>query len=164
MHDQSDLILHLNITAENEYDADPALINEVAFNLVTSLDDGGYLVQPVPGGEKGGMLFDVLMFGGFIITNKDLFIELLKTIQPVLQYALRVRERKADEEGPVKFSLTLDGASIAIEAPDVESVERLMVLAKKFRIANPTVAAQVNPQSSVTLTARVPKRVARKRR
>jgi hypothetical protein len=60
--------------------------------------------------------------------------------------------------------LEVDGASISIEAPDLENAEAAMKLAQRFQMQHPAVASQVTSQSSAKLKARVPKRPPRKRR
>jgi hypothetical protein len=165
------LMLELEFVPEDAHDADPATVGEVSRDVVTALQNNGHTVQPVYTGKRGDFLFAIpLVFhlvGQAIATNKDLLIELLKTIEPMIESIFKERDKKAPADktqSQVKVAIEINGASISIEAPDVESAERLARLADKFRSDHPTAAEKITPHSAVKITGRVPKSQPHRRR
>src|SRR5215469_13255130 len=93
------ITIELEFVPEDERDADPAAVGEVGRSVIEALTQDGYTVQPVYTGERGGFLLAIplvlLLAGQAIAANKDLLIELLKTVQPVIAYVFRGRDKKA---------------------------------------------------------------------
>jgi hypothetical protein len=165
------ITIELEFLPENEHDPNPAAVSEAEYTIVSTLKQNGYTVQPIYTGKRGDFLFAIPLvlplIGQAIAANKDLLIELLKTIEPIIEYIFKDRDKKAPADKtqpPVKVDITIDGASISVEAPDVESAERLVKLANKFRSTHPTIAQNITPQSKVKITNRVPKPQQRHRR
>lgn len=162
--------VELEFVPEDEQDADPAAVGDVGRRVVAALQKDGYNVRPVYTGARGDFLFilPLLTFvGQAIAANKDLLVELLKSVQPVIEYLFKEREMQAspdNTQGYVKVAVEIDGASVSVEAPDVASSESLINLANQFRTAHPTVAENIKLQSKVKVKGRVPKRQIRRRR
>lgn len=164
------LSVELEFVPEDERDADPAAVGDVGRRVVAALQKDGYNVQPVYTGKRFDLLFTLplLMWAGQAVAeNKDLLVELLKSVQPVIEYLFKAHEKKvppSNTQGQVKVAVEIDGAAVSVEAPDVASAERLIHLANTFRTAHPAVAANITPYSKVKVRGRVSRHQQRRRR
>src|SRR5438270_11569222 len=102
--------IELEFVPEDERDPDPAAVGDVGRRVVAALQKDGYTVQPVYTGARGDFLFilPLLNFvGQAIAANKDLLVELLKSVQPVIEYLFKESEKQAspdNTQGQVKVA------------------------------------------------------------
>ena len=165
------LVVELEFVPLDQYNGDPIAVGEVSRDVVAALEKDGYVVKPVYTGERGGFLFaipmGVMLVGQAIAAHQDLLVGIFKTVQPVIEYIFKQHGKKANSDvtqGQTKIVVEIDGAFISIEAPDVESAERLLQRAEEFRIMHPSVAANVSAVSKIKIKGAVPKRQQRRRR
>ncbi len=163
----------LEVVPDDPHDADPALVDAVGRDATDALRNDGYTIEPVYTGTRGG---------GFLVTvlatawaQKDLILAdgsaLITIFTPVVSLAKRLHEaherragKDAAQQSPIKITVEIDGASISIEAPDLENAEGAIKLAQRFQTQHPAIASQVTSQSNAKLKASVSRRPPRKRR
>ena len=163
----------LEVVPDDPHDADPALVDAVGRDAADALRSDGYTIEPVYTGQRGGgFLVNVLATAW---AQKEVVLAdgsaLITIFTPVVQIAKRLHEvhelrkgKDAAQQSPIKIAVEVDGASISIEAPDLEAAEGAMKLAQRFQMQHPVVASKVTSQSSVKLKASVSRRPPRKRR
>lgn len=176
-HGSSDhFAITLEVVSEDSHFADPALVDAVGRDTTDALHNHGYSIEPVYTSQRGGFLVDVLIpFLTIAWTNKDIILAdgsaLVTIITPVVMLIQHLREahekrvgKEAFQQAPIKITVEIDGSPIAIEAPDLETAEDALKLARHFQTQHPVIAAKVTSQSLVKVTGSVPKRPPRKRR
>jgi len=163
----------LEVIPDDPHDADPALVDAVGRDATDALRNDGYTIEPVYTGQRGGgFLVNVLATAW---AQKDLILAdgsaLITIFTPVVSLAKRLHEaheqragKDAAQQSPIKITVEIDGASISIEAPDLENAEGAIKLAQRFQTQHPAVASQMTNQSKAKLKAGVSKRPPRKRR
>lgn len=167
------MMLTLEVVPENRRDADPVLVDAIGRDTADSLHISGYTVKPVYTGQRGGnFLVDVVI--PVLITawtNKDAILAdssaLVTIFTPVVQVAQHLRgahQKRAGKQSSVKITVEIDGVSISVEAPDLETADAALKLAHRYQTQHPTVAAKVTPQSMVKVTGSIPKEQPRRRR
>ena len=150
----------LEVEPEDERESNPVVIGEVGRNIVSGLRQEGCTVEPVYSGQKGGLelLFTVwtVLQSGVVEawTHVDAIASLCAIFETTKPLLLRVF--KAQEKHPVKISVVIDGASVSVEAADLEDAEAALVLAQRFHSAHP--AVKVTPQTQVKAKVRVSKK------
>ena len=166
----------LEIVEEDQHDSDPELVEAVGRDTTEALSRDGFTLEPVYTGLRGGVIVTVvfsLLTAAW--TNKDIILTdssaLVTLMRPVFTLTQHLREahekrigKEAFQQAPVKISIEINGASISIETPDLETAEGAMALAQRFQAQHPTIASQVTPQSNVKVTGSVPKKPRRKRK
>lgn len=180
---QQCITIRLEIAPENEQDADPPMVIEVARNTVDALREAGYTVNPVPTGQRGGIqfLFDVITFleniPGDIWSHRDILdtLSALCTIfsvaSPIVMHLLKSQGKHTTKQATkvnsqdhsIKVTMKIDGAEILIESSDLETEERIVMLGKRFLENYPALAPKITPQSKVQIKRTVPKRQPRRR-
>ena len=173
------LVLELEFVPEDEHDADPIAVGEISRDVLAALEKNGYTVQPVYTGQRGGPLFEVILFlttmatdawaqKDIILADTSALVTIFGAVIPIAKHLLKAHEKRASrdntEKSPIKITAEIDGVLISIEAPDMESADAAMKLAKRFQTNHPVVAAKVLPQSKVRVTGHVPKNQPRRRR
>jgi len=167
----------LEVIPDDPHDADPALVDAVGRDAADALRSDGYTIEPVYTGQRGGDFLIGILIPMLVTawTQKDTVLAdgsaLVTIFTPVVSFAKRLHEaherrkgKDAAQQSPIKIAVEIDGASISIEAPNLEAVEGAMKLAQRFQMQHPAVASQVTSQSSAKLKASVSKRLPRKRR
>lgn len=166
----------LGVVSEDPQDSDPALVDAVGRDITDALSKNGFTIEPIYMGQRGGFLVNVLIpFLAATWTSKDIILAdssaLVTLMAPVFTLVQHLREvhekrvgKEAFQQAPIKISVKVSGASISVEAPDLETAEGAMNLALHFQAEHPTVASRVTSQSNVQVTGSVPKRPPRKRR
>ena len=174
--DPISLTITLELAPENSHDADPALVSAVGRDTADALRNDGYTIKPVYTGQRGGFLIDVVMpVLTAAWTQKDIILAdgsgLVTIFTPVVLIARHLQEvhqqhveKEAVQQSPIKITAEIDGAPIAIEAPDLETAEAAMKLARRFQTEHPAVASKVTSQSKTKLKGNVPKKPPRRRR
>ena len=164
--------ISLEVVPDDPQDADPALVDAVGRDVFDALRNDGYTIKPVYTGARGGFLIDVFTTAW---AQKDIILAdgsaLITIFTPVVLIAKKLHEahdrrkgKDVAQQSPIKIAVEVDGASISIEAPDLEAAEGAMKLAQRFQTQHPAIASQVTSQSSAKLKASVSKRPPRKRR
>ena len=166
----------LEIVSDNSHDSDPALVDAVGRDAIDALSRDGFTIKPVYTGERGGFIVDVLIpLLTTTWTNKDIIlgdgsalVTLITPIFTLIQHLRAAYEKRigkdAFQQTPIKISVEISGVPISIEAPDLETAEGAMMLARRFQTHHPTVASRVTLQSSIKVKGTVPKRPSRRRR
>ena len=61
MSDQQQLTLQIEIAPTDEFNPDPATLEEVSNSVFTSMHNEGHNIRPSYTGERGGALYDVVL-------------------------------------------------------------------------------------------------------
>jgi len=167
----------LEVIPDDPHDADPALVDAVGRDTADALRNDGYTIEPVYTGTRGGDFLVGILIPMLVTawTQKDTILAdgsaLITIFTPVVSFAKRLHEaherrvgKDAAQQSPIKITVEIDGASISIEAPDLENAEGAIKLAQRFQTQHPAVASKVTNRSSAKLKASVSKRPPRKRR
>lgn len=170
----------LEVIPESMNDADPALVDAIARDTADALRNDGYSIQSVYTGQRGGnqILVEVITFLqnvpsevwaerdtlGLISSLCTIFGSVIAVAKYLLSAHKKRTDRDAIQQSTIKITTQIDGASMSIEAPDLESVKGALNLTKRFYEKYPAVAAKVTPQSNIRVKGSVPKRQPRKRR
>ena len=167
----------LEVVPDDPHDADPALVDAVGREAADALRTDGYTIEPVYTGTRGGgLLVDVVMpVLATAWAQKEVILAdgsaLVTIFTPVVLIAKKLHEaheqrkgKDAAQQSPIKIAVEIDGATISIEAPDLEAAEGAIRLAQRFQVQHPAVVSQVTSQSNARLKASVSKRPLRKRR
>jgi hypothetical protein len=172
----SNFTIALEIVPEDPQQAYPALVDAIGRDTVNMLRNEGYALEPVYTGQRGGFLVDVIVpFLNTLWTQKDTILAdggaLVTIFTPVVLIAKHLQEvhkKRAEksnvQQSHIKLATEIDGAPFFIEAPDLETTEAAMSLARRFQAQHPTVAAKVTNRSNVKIKASVPRRQPKKRR
>ncbi len=173
------IAIQLEIVPEDIHDVDPAFVDAVGRDAVDALRNDGYTVQSVYTGRRGGILVEVIPFLTTIATDtwaqKDIvladtsaLVTILSTVIPIAKHILKAHEKRAPrnntQKTSIKITTEIDGVPISIEAPDLESADAAIKLAKRFQADHPGVAEKVTSQSKVRVKGHVPKNQPRRRR
>ncbi len=173
------IAMQLEIVPEDVHDSDPAFLDAIGRDTIDALRNEGYTVQPVYTGRRGGILVEVIPFLTTITTGiwtqKDIIladtsalVTIFGAVIPVAKHILKAHEKRAPRDNtpktPIKITSEIDGIPISIEAPDLESADGALKLAKRFQADHSVVAAKVMPQSKVKVKCHVPKYQPRRRR
>lgn len=171
------------VTPEDEFD--PALLNVVGDATVMALQRDGYAVLPAAyTGEKGGGSFlvelvttvqniSMAIWNNHAIIAEDIadvsgLIGIFTSIQAVVKRVQQAHGKQVGKEEstthPIKLTVEIDGASMAVEAADLQQTEAALQLALKFQAEHPAIAAQVTTKSKVKVRAHMPARKRRRRR
>lgn len=179
----SQMLIQLEILTAHAEDADLALVSAVGRDTIDELETAGYSTQPISTGQRGGgILVEVVTTLSTIasnawankesiervITDAGGLVTVCSGIIPIAKTLTQVFKQRADASGnrqePVKITIEIDGAPVAIEAADLEQAEAALKLAQRFHSAHTMVAQSVTPRSKVKLKAHLPKAPRRKRR
>jgi hypothetical protein len=117
----SNLVIQLEIVSEEEHDPDSADIEEVSREMVDSLRENGYVVEPAYTGTKGIPIFDIIIHvSQFIHDNQEWIAATLSTASVALQYLMKVRDRLAEKEkaqrSPLEITLYVNGQAVSSDA------------------------------------------------
>ena len=173
--------IKLEIFPIDPYDADPALADTIGRDTVDALRNAGYTIEPVYEGLRGGnqILIQVITFLenvpsevwadrdtlGLISSLCTIFGSVIAIARYMFSaHKKRLRGGVINQSSLIKISAEIDGASLTIEAPDLESAKGAVNLAKNFYERYPTVADKVTQQSTIKIKGSVPKKQPRKRR
>ena len=176
--DSSDhFTITLEIVPEDPHDADPAMVDAVGRDTADALRNDGYTIEPVYTGQRGGFLINVLIpvltaawaQKDIILTDGSALVTIFTPVVLIARHLQEIHERRKGgkdtvQQSPIKITAVIDAAPITIEAPDLETAEAAMKLAKRFQTQHPAVASKVTNQSNTKLVGSVSKRPSRKRR
>ena len=167
----------LEVVSEDPQDADSAIVDVMRRDTTDALRKSGYSIESLPTGRRDStFLVNVLIpILSSVWANKETILAdgsaLVTLFTPVVLIAQHFRDayRKQAEKGtpaeqPIKIAVEIDGARIAIEAPDLEAAEGAIKLARRFQTQHSAIAAKVTPKSKVKVIGSVPKRHSRRRR
>lgn len=173
----------LEIEPENPKDADIALVDAVRRDVIDVLQRNNYHVRFPYTGQRGGVTpievyTTVTNAATYVWAHKDVVEETMNDISalitifggviPVIKHVFEANEQRVLKEQipsqSIKIATTIDGASISVEAPDLEKAEAALLLARRFQSQHPTVAAKVTTKSKIKVKGNVPKRQARRRK
>jgi hypothetical protein len=167
MNKTDHLAITLEIVSENPFDTDPAMVDELGRETADALRKDGYEIKPNYTGQRGGFNISVLIpFLSTIWAQRDIILAdgsaLVTIFTPVvliIKYVQEVNDRhKGKEETPhstIKIAVEIDGASISIEAPDLETAEASFKLAQRFQAQHPSIAPQVTSYSNAKVKCTV---------
>jgi hypothetical protein len=167
----SSLAKSLHITLELDGD-DPAFTNSIGLDVVTTLQDEGYSIEPVYTGQRGG---DILVEIGMTLAQALIFVKdnhaaisegigdlgglvgICTGVVPLCKQMLHATA-KHTQTGlaptgamvpiPIKITVEIDGHPISVEAADLEQAKAAIILAHQFATAYPAAAKQVSPATS----------------
>jgi hypothetical protein len=169
--DASSLAKSLRITLELDGD-DPAFTNSIGLDVVTTLQDEGYSIEPVYTGQRGsGLLVEIGMTLAqaltFIKDNHAAISEgigdlgelvgIFAGVVPLCKQMLHATAKHtqtglaptgATTPVPIKITIEIDGHPISVEAADLEQAKAAIILAHQFATAYPAVAKQASPSTS----------------
>src|SRR5260221_8981025 len=167
----------------DEAEGDPALINAVGRDTVTSIQRDGSIVRPVYTGQRGGPFIVEIIHAieqamVQLWTNRAAIEEGLKDIStlvtifnavlPLIKHLRHAHEHQVGKDEsqahPVKIAVEIDGAPLTVEASDVTEADATLALAQRFLTAHPKEAAHVTPKSRVKVQGRVPRKPHRRRK
>jgi hypothetical protein len=170
------LTLTLEVDSQDLQNADPALVHAIGRDIVDVLRNDGYTIKPVYTGQRGGFLVDIVIpFFTTTWAQKEVILAdvgaLVTIFTPVVLVAKHLQEahkqnigKDAAQQSPIRIIAEIDGAPIAIEAPDLETAEAAMKLAQRFQTEHPAVASKVTGQSKTKLKGDVIKKPQYRRR
>ena len=167
-------ILTLEVVPEDQDNTDPALVIAVGQDTADVLLNEGYRIKPLYTGKRGGFFVDVVIpLVAVAWAQKDIILtdvsELVTIFTPVVLVARHLQEmhekrvgKNSAQQSPIKITVEIEGASIAIEAPDLKAAESALKLAKRFQTIHPDTASKVTSQSKTKLKGSIPKKLPRK--
>jgi hypothetical protein len=168
--DASHLIESFHIIMELEGD-DPAFTNTIALDMVTTLRDEGYSIEPIYTGQRGGILVEIGMTLAqaltFVKDNHAAISEgigdlgglvgIFTSVVPLCKKMLHATAKHthtglaptgAAVPVPIKITVEIDGHPISVESADLEQAQAAIILAHQFATAYPAAAKQVSPATS----------------
>ncbi|HEX2909782.1 MAG TPA: hypothetical protein VH186_03170 [Chloroflexia bacterium] len=162
---EHDFTIQIVLVPEDPGQPGSSQVEEVEKSVMSSLRHDGYKVKPAKYWQRGGTLIELLVqVAQNAVNNKELLMALFGAAAPAAKYLLNEQQRRAarekapqaeqENDRPVTLIMELDGASIKLEAEDVESAEKIY---EKFHAAHPEVASGVTAESKLKLTASIPK-------
>jgi hypothetical protein len=153
----SNLVIQLEIISEDEQYPDIADIEEVSREIVDSLRENGYTVEPTYTETKGNPTFDIIVhIYQAIHDNKELITAMFSTASLAVQYLLKERDRRAGKEktqrSPLEITLYINDHAVSLDTSNPTE------LAKQPQIALPKKADRVaDSQDKARIQIRVPK-------
>lgn len=165
----SSLAKSLHITLELDGD-DPAFTSSIGLDVVTTLQDEGYSIEPVYTGQRGG---DILIEIGMTLAQALTFVKdnhaaisegigdlgglvgICTGVVPLCKQMLRATA-KHTQTGlaptgatvPIKITVEIDRHPINVEAADLEQAKAAIILAHQFATTYPAAAKQVSLATS----------------
>jgi hypothetical protein len=157
------ITIQLEIVPEDEQQPDIADVEEVGRECVDYLRSNGYIVEPTYTGTKGNPIFDIVVqVYNVIHDNKELLAAAFTTASIVLQYLIKERDKRAEEEKAqrplLEITLYVNGKAVS---PDAEISSKLV---EQHQGVHPEGSQKVNPQNSVKIRVRVSKKQRHHRR
>ena len=175
-------VITLELVADEE-EGDPALINAVGRDTVAALQREGFTLRPVYTGQRGGpfvveVLQAIEQAAEQVWANRAAIEEGLASLAsivtifspiPALITWLRLaHEHQVGQDEsrthPVKITIEVEGAQLAVEAADEVQADAALALAHQFLTAHPTEATRVTPKSRVKMQGRIPRKPHRRRK
>lgn len=154
------IVIQLEVISEDEQQPDIADIEEISREIVDYLRSNGYEVEPGYSGTKGIPGFEIVMdIYSSIHSHEALVAAALSFASSSLQCIIkvcdwRVQKEKKLRQTPYEVSLEVNGKSLTITAPDVESATKLV---ERFQQIHPEKVKQLS-QGSMKIKVRVPKK------
>jgi hypothetical protein len=167
----SSLAKSLHIILELEGD-DPAFTNSIGLDLITTLQDEGYSIEPIYTGQRGG---DILVEIGMTLAQALMFVKdnhaaisegigdlsglvgIFTSVVPLCKKILHATAKHtqtglaptgATVPIPIKITVEIDGHPISVEAADLEQAKVVIILAHQFATVYPAAARQASPATS----------------
>ena len=174
--DPVNLTITLELAPEDSHDADPALVNAVGRDAADALRNDGYTIKSVYTGQRGGFLVDVvipLLAAAWaqrdaILADGSALVTIFTPVVLIARHLQKAHKRQMGkdiaQQPSIKISVEIDGASISIEVPNLETAEAAMKLARRFQTKHPAVASKVTSQSKTKLKGNIPKKPPHRRR
>jgi polyisoprenoid-binding protein YceI len=178
--DVSSIILEL-VPASDE--TNPALVNALGRAVVESLERDGYDLHPVYTGMRGGpflveVMHTITQTATFVwanhatieeaINDTSAVVTIMGVVIPLIKRVFHTYETQVGtneaREHPIKVTVTIEGASIEIEAQDMAQVDAALTAAQKYAAAYPLVARQVSAKSKPTVQGRIQSKPRRRRK
>lgn len=165
--------LTLEVVPENPKDADAALVNAVGGDTAEALRTEGATITPIYTGQRGGeFLVNVVwptlttLWAGkeVILADMSALVTIFTPVVLIAKHLHEAHEKDSAHQASLTLKTEIDGASISIEASDLETAETALTLAQRFQAQHPAVAANVTRKSHVKVTGNVSKRPRPKRR
>ena|GEM_PF-3498708 len=155
-----DIIIQLEIVAEDNQHPDIADIEEISREIVDQLRSSGYTIEPSYTGAKGNPLFDIIMhILNAVHSHEALIVAAFTFSSSILQVITKVRDRRDEKEKarrePLEIILEVKGKPIAIKTSDVHSATKLIEL---FQQTHSEVIKEVGSESDMKIKVRVPKK------
>lgn len=167
----------------DEDEGDPELINAVGRDTVATLQREGFILRPVYTGQRGGpFVVEVLqaveqaavqLWANHTAIEEGLtdlasLVTIFGSVPAIITWLRLVHKQQVGKDEsvahPIKISVEVNGARLAVEASDETEADAALVLARQFLIAHPKEAAQVTPKSPVKVQGRVPRKQHRHRK
>ncbi len=182
-NDMQGITVMLEIVTEGGFSAGESSADVIIHDTVGALRAEGYNVNPArkferPRRTDTGLLFEVItilqQFGTSVIQHKDVIdiiselTTLFATVIPIAAHIQKsYRNHTSPDESknhPIKITIELEGTSIEVEGPDLETTEASLKLAQRYLAKYPATVPNIINQKSVKVKARIPKRQLRRRR
>lgn len=153
---QPTITVQLEFLDADVHRPDPARVGEVGRTVVGTLRQNGYAVQPTYTGERGGTVYEMVFhLAQTIHDNQEWLKSLAELAIPLATLWAIVRKTRTEtEKKPVShphITITIDNRSITLQEADVESEQALLE-----RLLQEDLPTMLSPQSTVTVTTRVP--------
>jgi len=102
------------------------------------------------------------------LNDLSALVTIFSAVLPIITRLCHAHEKQVGTDEslahPVKISIEIDGARLAVEAVDLARATTALTLAQQFHTAHPKEAAKVNPKSQVKVQGRVPRKPHRRRK
>ena len=153
----SDLVIQLEIISEDEQYPDLADIEEVSREIVDTLRENGYTVEPTYTATKGNPTFDIIVHIYQIIqNNKDWIAAMFSTVSLALQFLIKERDRRAEKEktqrSPLEITLYVNDRAVSLDP----NSHVILIKQAESAIAEKEGEAK-NSQDKARIQIRVPK-------
>jgi hypothetical protein len=168
---------------EEEGDQDPAFVSALGRATTEVLQSDGYTLRPVYTGQRGGpflvevvttisqvatQVWDNRATIEEVINDTGALITIFSFVIPIIRRLFHTHEQQIGKDEsqahPITIIVEVDGARIAVAAPDVTQADAALAAAQRFATAHPRVASQVTPKSKVIMQGRIPQRHRRRRK
>jgi hypothetical protein len=162
--------IKLEIVPEDPHNADLALIDAIGRDTSDTLRRDGCTIEPIYTGQRGGFLVDVLIptltaiwaQKDVILADGSALVTILMPVVLIIKHLLDVQEKRLGKESmqqsAIKITVEIDGEPISVEAPDLQTADAAMKLARRFQSQHPTVSKKATKDSKLKIRARVSKR------
>jgi hypothetical protein len=126
-----DITVRLEIVPEDGQEVDITDIDEVSREIVDSLRDIGYTIEPVPTGAKGIYpAYDIVVH--VIEHHEQLLTAIIVAVSTAVQGVMRVtdwmrmRRKQKALDTPLKVTLEANGRPVTVEGSSVEEVTKVI--------------------------------------
>ena len=165
----------LEVVPEDPDNVDLASVHAIGRDTADALRQIGCTIELIYTGQRGGFLVNVLIPAlttlwsqkEIILADGSALVTLLTPVALLVKHLQNAQEKHVGkntaQQLPIKITVEIDGVSILIESPNLETADAIMKLAESFQKEHPTVAKKVTKQSNIKVKASVPRRPPQRR-